>query len=82
MANENEELRRFSSALEDHSVEGIEILYSEPSRIMRLTILLVAAFVGAVLVWSFFGRADVIVSAPGVLSPDEEVRSVYSPFCG
>ena len=82
MVTDNEELRRFSSVLEDHSAEGIEILFSEPSMVMRRTILLVAAFVLAVLVWSFIGRADVIVSAPGVLSPDEEVRRVYSPIGG
>ena len=82
MAADKQELRDLSSALEDHSVEGIEILYSEPSKIMRLTILLVMAFVMAVLAWSFIGRADVVVSAPGVLSPDEEVRRVYSPISG
>ena len=82
VASDNEDPGRFSSLLEDHSAEGIEILYSEPSRIMRLTILLVAAFMLVVLAWSFIGRADVIVSAPGVLSPDEEVRRVYSPIGG
>lgn len=82
MAADDEQLRRLSSALEDHSVEGIDILYSEPSNIMRWTILLVVSFLMAALLWSFFGRADVIVSAAGVLSPDEEVRRVYSPISG
>lgn len=82
MTTEDEQPRRLSSALEEHSAEGIEILYSEPSRIMRLTILLMLALVVTGLVWSFIGRADVIVSAPGVLSPDEEVRRVYAPIGG
>lgn len=82
MTAEDEQLRRLSSALEEHSAEGIEILYSEPSRIMRLIILLMLALVATGLVWSFIGRADVIVSAPGVLSPDEEVRRVYAPIGG
>ena len=82
MATDNEQLRQFSSALEDHSAEGIEILYSEPSKIMRMTVLLVMAFIMVALVWSFIGRADVIVTAPGVLSPDEDVRRVYSPIGG
>jgi HlyD family secretion protein len=82
MKTDDEKLRRLSSALEDHSAEGIEILYSEPSRIMRMTILLILLFVFAALVWSFFGRADVIVTATGVLSPDEEVRRVYTPIGG
>ena len=82
MKSEDEKLRSLSSALEDHSPEGIEILYTEPSRMMRLMILLVLAFVVAALVWSFIGRADVMVSAAGVLSPDEEVRRVYTPIGG
>lgn len=82
MKTDDEKLRRLSSALEDHSAEGIEILYSEPSKIMRMTILLILLFVFAALVWSFFGRADVIVTATGVLSPDEEVRRVYTPIGG
>lgn len=82
MSTDNEELRRFSSVLEDHSAEGIEILFSEPSGIMRLTILLISALVLAVLVWSFVGRADVIVSASGMLSPDEDVRHIYTPIGG
>jgi hemolysin D len=82
MKTEDEKLRRLSSALEEHSPEGIEILYSEPSRMMRMTILVVLSFVLAALVWSFIGRADVIVTAPGILSPDEEVRRVYTPIGG
>ena len=82
MKTDDEKLRRLSSALEDHSAEGIEILYSEPSKIMRMTILLILLFLFAALVWSFFGRADVIVTATGVLSPDEEVRRVYTPIGG
>jgi len=82
MTAEDEKLRRLASALEDHSAEGIDILYSEPSRIMRLFILLMVSMVVVALVWSFFGRADVIVTASGVLSPEEEVRRVYTPIGG
>jgi HlyD family secretion protein len=82
MSTNDEKLRRLSTALDDHSAEGIEILYSEPSRLFRLTILLVLSLVAAVLVWSFVGRADVIVSAQGVLSPEEDVRRVYAPIAG
>lgn len=82
MSANDEKLKRLSTALEDHSAEGIDILYSEPSRIFRMTILLVLSLVVAVLVWSFVGRADVIVSAPGILSPEEEVRRVYAPIAG
>lgn len=82
MSANDEKLRRLSAALDDHSAEGIEILYSEPSRIIRVTIMLMLLLVIAILVWSFFGRADVIVSAPGILAPEDEVRRVYTPING
>ncbi|MGD2076738.1 MAG: HlyD family efflux transporter periplasmic adaptor subunit [Gammaproteobacteria bacterium] len=82
MSAKDEKLRRLSAALEDHSAEGIDILYAAPSRLIRMTILLMLLLVVAILVWSFFGRADVIVSAAGVLAPEEEVRRIYAPIDG
>ncbi len=82
MSAEDEKLKRLSAALDDHSAEGIEILYSEPARLIGVTIVLMLLVVISALVWSFFGRADVIVSAPGVLQPEGEVRQVYSPIDG
>jgi len=78
----DEKLKRLSVALEDQSAEGIEILYSEPSKMITLTIMLMLLVVVSALVWSFIGRADVIVSAPGVLGPEDEVRRVYAPING
>jgi hemolysin D len=78
----DEKLRRLSTALEDHSAEGIEILYSEPSRMIAATIILMLLVVVSALLWSFVGRADVIISAPGVLGPEEEVRRIYAPING
>lgn len=75
-------LRGISAALEEHSAAGIEILYSEPSAIIRASILTMLALVLAALAWSFIGYADVIVSAQGVLSPEDEARRVYSPIDG
>jgi HlyD family secretion protein len=82
MSANDEKLRRLSTALDDHSAEGIEILYSEPSRMITATIMLMLLIVVSALVWSFFGRADVIVAAPGVLGPEDEVRRVYAPING
>jgi hemolysin D len=65
--------------LQEHSPEGIEILYSEPSSMFRWMILLMLGLVVTILVWSLFARADIIVSAPGILTSEEEVRRVYSP---
>jgi hemolysin D len=82
MSAKDEKLRRLATALEDHSPEGIEILYSEPSRMIAATIMLMLLIVVAALVWSFIGRADVIVSATGVLGPEDEARRVYAPIDG
>ena len=70
------------TALTDHSPEGIEILFSEPSRVIRAFNLLILALVVAGFAWSFIGRADVIVTASGVLGPEDEVRRVYAPVDG
>jgi len=79
---DKEKLQRLSSALSEHSVEGIDILYSEPSRLIGAMILLIAGLLLAALVWSFFGRADVVVTANGTLAPEQEVRRVYAPIQG
>jgi HlyD family secretion protein len=69
-------------ALEDHSVEGIAILTAEPVRIAQALVLAMVALVAAGLLWSFIGRADVIVTAQGTLSPESEVRRIYAPIDG
>jgi membrane fusion protein, hemolysin D len=68
-----------TAAYDDHSIEGAAILYSEPAPLLRMMILVMVALVLAVLVWSYFGHADVIVAAPGVVSPEDDVRRVYAP---
>jgi HlyD family secretion protein len=71
-----------AEALEDHSAEGIAVLTAEPWRFTRLTVLTMLALVLSGLLWSFFGHADVIVSAQGALVPESEVRRVYAPVDG
>ena len=70
MSDRDDKLKRLSEALEDHSTEGVAILSAEPSRMIFAIILAILAFLLCALLWSFFGRADVIVSAPGHLTPD------------
>ncbi len=82
MSEQDDKLQRLSEALEDHSTEGIEILAAEPSRMIFGIIMLIVAFLLVALVWSFIGRADVIVTAPGQLSPDSDVRRFYAPISG
>lgn len=79
MSNASGPQQLISSDLQEHSPEGVEILYSEPSSLFRWTILLLVGLLVTILIWSLFARADVIVSAHGVLSSEEELRRVYSP---
>lgn len=81
MKNENI-LKPLNEALEDHSAEGIAILTSEPWRFTEATVFAMAGLVLAALLWSFVGRADVIVSGQGALVPESEVRRLYAPIDG
>lgn len=82
MARKGNRLRPLVQALEDHSEEGVAVLTAEPWRFTSATIWTMVALVLAALVWSFFGRADVMVTAPGTLVPASEVRRVYAPIDG
>ena len=75
-------LQPLAEALGDHSTEGIAILSTEPWRLLHAVIYAMIALVLAALVWSFIGRADVIVSAQGTLQPDSELRRVHAPVDG
>jgi len=75
-------LKPLTEALEDHSAEGIAILIAEPSRFGLALVVAVLGLVLSALVWSFVGRADVIVTAHGVLAPESDVRRVYAPIDG
>ncbi|MDT3671453.1 MAG: HlyD family efflux transporter periplasmic adaptor subunit [Aromatoleum sp.] len=81
MKNESN-LKPLSDALEDHSAEGIAILSAEPGRFSQMLVVAMAVMMLAALVWSFVGRADVIVTADGVLAPESDVRRVYAPIDG
>lgn len=71
-----------ADALADHSTEGIAIMTAEPWRVLHAVVYTMIALVLAGLAWSFFGRADVIVTAPGALIPDSELRRFYAPVDG
>src|ERR1700730_4925211 len=77
-----EPLKPLSEALEDHSAEGIEILTAQPWRLAETTVVAMLALVAAALVGWFIGRTDVIVTAPGTLGPESEVRRIYAPVDG
>ena len=75
-------LTPMGEALEDHSAEGISILTAEPWRFTRALVYSMVGLVGVALVWSFFGHADVLVTAAGSLVPASEVRRLYAPIDG
>ena len=72
-------LNRF---LEDHGPGGVAILAERPSRLIRATILVLFAALLAGLAWSFFGHADVVVEASGVVQPQSEQHGVFVPVKG
>ena len=80
--NRPEPITPLSEALEDHSAEGIAILTAQPWRFTQAAIFTMLLLVLAALAWSFFGHADVVVSAPGTLVPDSDVRRLYTPVDG
>jgi HlyD family secretion protein len=82
MGTSDNRLRPLIEALEDHSAEGIGILTAEPWRYTQATVITMVALVLCALLWSFFGHADVIVTAPGALVPESEVRRFYAPIDG
>jgi hemolysin D len=75
-------LKPLTEALGDHSTEGIAILTAEPWRVLHAVVYTMIALVLAGLGWSIIGRADVIVTAPGALMPDSELRRFYAPVDG
>jgi hemolysin D len=71
-----------ADALGDHSSEGISILTAEPWGVLHALIYTMITLVASALVWSFIGRADVIVTEQGTLAPASEVRRFYAPIDG
>jgi len=71
-----------TDALGDHSSEGIAILTAEPWRALHALVYTMIALVFTGLVWSFFGKADVIVTEQGALAPASDVRRFYAPVDG
>ncbi|MCA3183589.1 MAG: biotin/lipoyl-binding protein, partial [Cupriavidus sp.] len=80
--NRDNKLRPLTEALEDHSAEGIALLSAEPRKLTMLAVVTTGVLVLCALLWSFFGHADVIVTAQGTLAPESEVRRFYAPVDG
>jgi hemolysin D len=71
-----------TDALGDHSSEGIAILSADPWPVLHALVYTVIALVSSAFAWSFFGRADVIVTEQGSLAPASEIKRFYAPVDG
>ena len=76
----NSFLRRLQS--EDHCVDGVALMVSQPARLMLFTNLLVASLLIAAVIWAWFAKADVIVATVGAVAPESDIRRVYVPIDG
>ncbi len=79
---EIEKKDNLSDAIEEHCTEGIEVLTERSSFLACGIIYILIALLAAVFIWSFFGKADVIITAEGQLEPKSEMRRVYIPAPG
>jgi HlyD family secretion protein len=72
----------FMDMVEEHSVEGIEIMMGQSSFLAHGLLYIVIVLAASICVWSFFGKADVVVHAQGQLEPAGGATFVYSPADG
>lgn len=75
---ENKEARTF----ENHSEEGIGVLLSRPPLLATGVIYLAVLMMVAFFIWSFFGKADVVVKVKGTVTSSIPPKSVYPPASG
>ena len=73
---------RLGDLLDNYSAEGISVLAAEPSRMMRAIILVLVAVLASAVIWSFIGKADVLVKAKGSISPEGKQYKVQTPMKG
>lgn len=74
--------KTFHTAIEDHSVEGLEIVQEKSSFLAHGLLYLVLLFIGSALVWSFFSKLDIVVRVQGHLEQEAGVHKIYSPADG
>lgn len=75
-------MSRVKSIFRNHNMEGIEVLVGEPSIFLRAVNLLIAMMLVVAVLWAYFAKVDVVISAPGVLVPEDDLRRVYTPIDG
>lgn len=79
----NQDQRKgFQEAIDDHSVEGLEILQTTSHFIAHAALYLILVFIFLIIGWSFFAKANVIIKAQGRVTVQEGARQVYCPANG
>lgn len=59
-----------------------EILESRPHPFVPLFISILVALIIGALVWSYFGKLDVVAKANGIVRPNEKIHIVQAPIFG
>lgn len=73
---------RFAQSMEDHSMEGVEVLQDTSSLVAHALIYIILALICIALCWGILTKADVVVKAKGVLGERDEAMKIYSPVDG
>lgn len=74
--------KRLQESLEEHSIEGLEILQGTSSFVAHAIIYLILSILIVALTWSFFTKSDVIITTRGRLVEETEPKKIYSPVEG
>ncbi len=80
MARQNE--TGYRDLVEEHSIEGIEVLQGTSSLIAHAILYLIMAMIAAAFVWAFCTSADVVISTKGQLKERTDSKRIYSPAAG
>ena len=59
-----------------------EILESRPHPFVPLFISIIVALIIVALVWSYFGKLDVVAKANGIVRPNEKIHTIQIPIPG
>lgn len=59
-----------------------EILESRPHPFVPLFISIIVALIIVALVWSYFGKLDVVAKANGIVRPNEKIHTIQIPISG
>lgn len=74
--------RKLSESIENHSIEGLEIIQSKSSFYAHGLLYIILGMIISILTWSFFAKNDVIITVKGRLDQDSGSSQVYSPTDG